>query len=70
MDCGVLFVSNECEFKSSNVTDSTDVSEVDRKNIFDQETKEVEESGKEDLALKVKKDPGTSNCLTNFYCLV
>ena len=57
-------------FNSSNITDPIEVSEVDGK-IFDQETTEVEESGKEDLALKVKmKDPGTSKCLTNFYCLV
>ena len=68
---GAPVISNDSEFNSSIIPDLTEVSEVDGKEIFDQGTKEVEELGKEDLALKVmKEDPGTSNCLTNFYCLV
>ena len=38
LECGVLVISYERGFNSSNVTDPTDVSEVDGKDCFDQET--------------------------------
>ena len=64
-----LFQMNKSN--SSTVTDVNEVSEVDEKKSSTKKQTEVEELGKEDLALKVmKEDPGTSNCLTNFYCLV